>query len=245
MCLYPAANKQEAENILTLEKEIESLESELWQLEEIINRFEGQIRLQLHQQIGRLRELNVLYKAHKAAKKAKRLEQKKRGKNYKEPAGLINTSFTTAGPVLDQHDQLKLKQLYKEAIVLVHPDKFMQADASMLERATQVTVALNVLYKSGKLAELYEFHEHIISGNAITYHKLVPAGKPSGIADPAAMLAHLKKRKSNVSSQLSKYKKSHIYNVLQTYKDPCSFIEELRLQFKERIRLMEKRTRKL
>lgn len=245
MSLVPAENRQQAARILALEKEIERLESELQKLEGSINQFEGQIRLRLHQQIARLRELNAVYKAHKAAKKAKRLEQKKRGKNYKEPKGLTNAPFNPAGPALDKDDQLKLKQLYKEAIVLVHPDKFVQADATLVEKATQITVELNALYKSGKLEELYEFHEHIISGNAMTYHRMSPAGKPSDPADPAALLVQLKKRKSLLSSQLSEYKKSHLYSVLETYENPGAFIEELRLQFDERIRLMEKRTRKL
>lgn len=243
MSFVPAAyqHKPQHESILMLEKEIDLLEEELQQTELALNSFESEIRRSLQPQIVRLRELTSLYKAHKAAKKAKRLAQKRRGKNFKEPSGILRmAAIMPAGPVPAQAVQQELRRLYKEAIVLVHPDKFALEDASTNERATQLTTELNGLYKSGKLEELSDFHEHIISGNAMAHH----SRHPGSIANPAALLAHLKKKKVQLDAQLAEYKASPTYTVLNTYKDPYTFIDELRIQFNERIQIMTKRTRK-
>lgn len=243
MSLVPAKiTHQQHETILTLEKEISLLEEELQDIEQVLNEFESKIRLSLQQQILRLRELNSLYKAQKAAKKARRLAQKKKGKNYKEPKGVIRTPQPSAtGPALTKPDQQELKRLYKEAIVLVHPDKFVLEDDSINARATDLTTQLNALYKSGKLEELSDFHEHIISGNAMSHIN----NQPASIADPAALLIHLKKKKAQLNMLMAEYKQSQTYTILYTYEDPYSFISELRLQFEERILVMEKRTRKV
>lgn len=242
MSLIPVrSNQQQHETILALEKEISLLEDELQIIEQRLNEFESKIRLRLHQQILRLRELNGLYKTQKAAKKAKRLAQKKRGKNYKEPKGMVRiTQQPATGPALRKPDLQELKRLYKEAIVLVHPDKFVLEDEAVNARATHLTTQLNALYNSGKLEELSDFHEHIISGNAMSHI----TSQPASIADPAALLAHLKKKRIQLDTQLAQYKQSHTYAVLNTYEDPYSFISELRIQFEERILVMEKRTRK-
>lgn len=242
MYLIPAKPvHQQHETILSLEKEIRLLEEEMQDIEQELNKFESKIRLSLQQQILRLRELNSLYKALKASKKAKRQAQKKRGKNYKEPKGMIrNPKPAAAGPLMSKSNQQELKRLYKEAIVLVHPDKFVLEDESVNARATHLTTQLNALYKSGMLDELSDFHEHIISGNAMSHI----SSQPASIADPTALLTYLKKKKAQLITQLAEHKQSHTYTVLNTYEDPDLFISELRIQFEQRIRLMEKRTRK-
>jgi hypothetical protein len=227
--------------IEALEREIALLEKELQIAETELNVFTTQIRQQLHLQIIRIRELTDLYKKQKAAKKTKRLEQKKKGKNYREPNAIKRTENGSSGDEkAAMPGQQELKRLYKEAIRQVHPDKFANEETEISERATALTVQLNQIYDTGDLAELQGFYEHIISGNAMSH---VPY-KSETISDPEAMLTFLRKKQQDLQTSLSEIKSSQLFEVLKTYAEPLSFIPELRQQFEERIIIMEKRTRK-
>lgn len=227
--------------ITTLEREIAVLEKELQAAETELNAFTGQIRAQLHNQILQIRELRDLYKKHKAAKKAKRLEQKKKGKNYREPKALAQTNNGIAGnPKPAQPNQEELKRLYKEAIRQVHPDKFATEEPEISDRATALTVQLNEIYDSGDLTEMQGFYEHIISGNAMSH---VPY-QPETLANPEAMLLFLQKKQHELAAALTELKTSQLFVILKTYENPLTFIPELRQQFEDQIKLLQKRTRK-
>lgn len=223
-----------------LEQQIHTLETQLTEAEQMVNVFETQIRSKLYNEIRRINELTALYKQQKRDKKAKRLEQKKRGKNYKEPQGVLKTkpagnAATTPG----SDEQQELKRLYKEAIVHVHPDKFANDGEHTSEKANALTVQLNAIYQSGDLQELKDFHEHILSGNAMAH---IPY-QPSTIADADALRTYLSRKRDELLQQLEALKEMHLYTVLQTYAEPLTFIDELRTQFVERILQLQKRTR--
>lgn len=223
------------EDIAQLEREIAAIEAELLGVESRLNAFESIIRTQLNHKIIQIRELSALYKSQKLAKKAKRLEQKKRGKNYQEPKGILRTEPSKQGAV--SAEQPELKRLYKEAIVHVHPDKFQDEDES--NRANDLTIQLIDLYKSGDLEKLILFHEHILTGNAMS-HK---AFQPESIVNPKSMLIFLKRKKLELLESLEGLMQSYTFTVLSTYQDPNSFINELSLQFDQRIAQLLKRTR--
>src|SRR5688572_22577607 len=114
----PELNKQ----ILELEQEIAVLEKTLSESEQKVNLFTAQIRNQLHPQIKRIQELVALYKKLKQEKKAKRLEQKKKGKHYQPPQQFpAPQNARVNGEKTPEPNQQDLKRLYKEAIVQVHP----------------------------------------------------------------------------------------------------------------------------
>ncbi|MVN23193.1 hypothetical protein [Mucilaginibacter arboris] len=239
--LFPTkTNIYADETVKVLEREIAALEAELIELETEVNVFQLQIQSALSTQIHRIQELTVLYKNQKQAKKLKRLEQKKRGKNYREPVSLKtrNASFT-AQNLVSADDRQELKRLYKEAIVQIHPDKFVDADNELNERATAVTVKLNEVYKSGDLEELNRLHEHIISGNALTY---VP-DRPKTINDLSALMLFLQQKKQKLQHLLQEIKTSAIYKLFESRKDIRALIQELKIQFEERIVVLEKRTK--
>ncbi|SMO77683.1 hypothetical protein [Solitalea koreensis] len=228
------------DSLLSLEKEIAALEKELGQLEAALNGFESRIRVELQSQILRIRQLTFLYKQQKAAKKAKRTEQKKKGKNYKEPKGIVKLAKKEQNPKLSIGDKQELKRLYKEAIVHVHPDKFPGYNEEQTLRATNLTTELNALYKRGDLEELNSFHEHIISGNAMSHQSF----QVESIVDKDAMLSFLLKKKNSLQQSLAETMQSELYKVFTSDKDLTAFIDELRSQFEQRIVQLEKRTKK-
>jgi hypothetical protein len=232
---------RQEDKIRLLEDEIALLEKELKGVESDLNSFEYKIRFELRNQILRINELTVLYKKQKGDKKSKRLDQKKKGRNYKEPKELKKTNRSNSKKDEQGFDeQQKLKRLYKEAIIHVHPDKFVNTSNDKTERANSLTVQLNDIYKRGNIEELNQFHEHIISGNAMSH----VAFKPESIINPKALLAFLQNKKNEMIISIEQIKLSQTFLVLKTYSEPLKFIEELRLQFEERIAQLEKRTRK-
>jgi hypothetical protein len=238
--LFPIQTNISADQIKILEQEIFSLEKELLGLEANINAFQSEIRSALATQIQRIQELTNQYKNQKQAKKLKRLEQKKRGKNYREPVGLKtnDASFTTQNLVSTEEKQ-ELKRLYREAIVQIHPDKLIDADEDLNERATAITVKLNEVYKSGDLEELNRLHEHIISGNALSY---IP-DQPEKVNDLQAMMLFLQQKKQKLQKLLEEIKTSAIYELWTSRKDVSILITELKIEFEMRIAVLEKRTK--
>ncbi len=240
MLLLPDKNPPfDAGAILLLEQKIAVLEAELIALETEINTFQAQIRSALSPQIQRIQELTILYKNQKQSKKLKRLEQKKRGKNYREPVGLKTTdpSFIIPNLVSADHQQ-ELKRLYKEAIVQIHPDKFADASEELNHRATAVTSQLIEVYKSGDLEELNRLHEHIISGNALAY---IP-NQPETVIDPQTMMLFLQDKKRKLQKLLLETQTSAIYGLWLSQKNILVLIAELKIGFEERILILEKRT---
>src|SRR6476620_1806225 len=230
----PDPEKQAA--LQALEAEIANLEKALNEAEISLNAFTSQIRQQLAPQIQRLNLLVSRYKNIKQEKKAKRLEQKKKGKHYQPPSALPVPKNGTESNAKTPN-QSDLKKLYKEAIVLVHPDK---VGAEHTEQATALTIQLNELYASGDLEDLQGFHEHILSGNAFSHLHFGTAKA----ADPDALLEYLQTKRNNLEKALQELQTSELYHVLKTYAEPLTFIPELKRQFEERIAVFEKRTRK-
>lgn len=225
------------EIIRKLEQEISFLELEIQLDKAKINEIENLIRFHLNDQLILIQELETLYRDEKKAKKEKRLEQKRKGKNYKEVTGL--KPITNNNDVEDEIDEDELKRLYKSAIVKVHPDKFNQEE-DKLEKAHEVTSQLISFYQQKNLEGLKHLYDHIISGNAMSYH----LNQETTVVNKVEMIRFLEQKKATFQEELGRLKSSYLVQVLNSYENPLTFVTELRDQFDERIETLKKRTRK-
>jgi hypothetical protein len=239
------ANKKQVPNKDSIQKlltEISILEENASLIAGEISSFEKSIRLKLNLLISRLVLLNEKMKEKQQLKKAKRLEQKKRGKNYKEPVLLIfpKEKIQTQSEG-DSGEKQELRRLYKEAIVQVHPDKINHAgQPDQIQLAHELTTQLNGIYKNGDLEQLLAFYQNTILGNSLEVnHK---AEMPA--VDSKIRLKALKTKKETLAMKLQKLQANYLYHVLKTYDNPMAFIDELELQFQEKIGKLEKGTRK-
>ena len=219
-----------------LEEEIKLLQNELQQVEDKINAFEAVLRSELINEIIEVQELTVLYKKQKKEKKNKRIEQKKRGKNYKEPTGL-KVSDKKKEPELNKETQKEKKRLYREALLHVHPDKFSM-EGDKVDLATDLSTQLIEIYQTGSLLELQEFHSHLFKVNSLDLD-LIKAPKTKVPQD-----AYLQKEKAKLLQQLKDLKDKHTYKVLIDYKDPITFVGELKTYYSDKLFKLRKRTRK-
>jgi len=214
------------------------------QLEEVNQQtlaFEAILRTRLSDLIVEANELHVLYKAIKKAKKLKRLEQKKRGKNYKAPS-ITQTVQGQPKEALLPSDQQERKKLYREALLHVHPDKFsMNAVAS--DTATEVTTRLIEIYQSGSLETLRAYHAHIFQGHA-NLPLRSSAATVQVLAEAEKGNDYMQLELDRLESELTQAKKNQLCKVMLDYKDPLTFVDELKAYYEDRIKKLKKRTRK-
>lgn len=218
-----------------LEEAIVLLQEEISLVNKEIEAFEAVLRSHLIDLMIEERELFALYKRLKKEKKEKRKIQKQKGKHYKASSGLIVQS--PAKKALNTAVEKEKKRLYRETMLMVHPDKFSMKEENN-ERATELTTKLIDIYKHQDLESLQHFHNYI-KGNSILADLNVPTKKSS-----LAKEVYLKREQEQLQEQLNELKDKYVYKVLKDYKNPNSFIEELRLYYQDRIAKLKKRTRK-
>lgn len=236
-----------------LETQIELLKQELAEIEGLTRAFEAVLRASLSALIIEAQELHILFKAIKKAKKEKRLAQKKRGKNYKEPTGIVSSPKVKTSDVSPEEEKEK-KRLYREAMLRVHPDKFSMRE-SEVEVATAITSRLIEIYKTESLETLRAYHAHIFAGHTNINRGMSAAGvqvlpihlEPlEGKTEEPTKTgsAYLRLEIKKLKAQLSAAKENHLYKVKTEYADPLTFVDELREYYQDRILRLKKRTRK-
>lgn len=224
-----------------LREQIQTFQEELEEIDKKIRTFKALIQSHISDLIVEEQELFILYKQIKKAKKATRLEQRKRGKNYKETKGLQIISEQQPKVVISeqqQQEQQEKKRLYREAILHVHPDKFSMNEKET-EIATEITSRLIEIYKTGSLETLQAYHTHIFKGNT-----------DINLDDVASKVKvfpkdnYLQQEKERIEKAINLAKDHHLYKVITEYKNPLAFIDELKDYYEDRIFKLKKRTRK-
>ncbi len=220
-----------------LPEQIQLLQQELEEIQDKTRNFEALLRSRLSDLIVESQELFILYKQNKKAKKAARLEQKKRGKNYKEPQGLRPIPKKKEN-IIPLEEQKEKKRLYREAILHVHPDKFFKNE-KQTDIATELTRKLIEIYKTGSLETLQAYHAHIFKGNT-----------PIILNDTALKIKIFSKNdywqqeKEKLKKAIDLARNNQLYKVITEYEEPLVFVDELKRYYEDRIFKLKKRTRK-
>ena len=220
-----------------LPEQIQLLQQELEEIQDKTRNFEALLRSRLSDLIVESQELFILYKQIKKAKKAARLEQKKRGKNYKEPQGLRPIPKKKEN-IIPLEEQKEKKRLYREAILHVHPDKFFKNE-KQTDIATELTRKLIEIYKTGSLETLQAYHAHIFKGNT-----------PIILNDTALKIKIFSKNdywqqeKEKLKKAIDLARNNQLYKVITEYEEPLVFVDELKRYYEDRIFKLKKRTRK-
>ncbi|MBP9602269.1 MAG: hypothetical protein KBE41_12265 [Lutibacter sp.] len=230
----PLDNNSFIENRQTILKEkLTLLQHELGEIQQKTYEFEAVLRSHLENEIVEEQELFVLYKKVQKAKKLKRLAQKNKGKKTVE--GILVIKKIVSENIVE--DQKELKRLYREAMLQSHPDKYSLHE-DKVDLATEITTKLIEIYQSGDLEKLRDFHAHICSGNALSSIDLFDVTAKIKYDD-----VYLQKEIIAVEKQLAEAKNKYTYQVLITYKNPLTYIFELKEFYDDRIFKLKKRTR--
>ncbi len=211
-----------------LNEEIRQLKHELAQLKSRVDAFEALLRSGLTSEIIEVQELTVLYKAQKNAKKQKRLEQKRKGKHFVEPVTLKRQKPSKI-PDLSTEELQEKKRLYREAMLHVHPDKFAMND-DKIDLATKLTTRLVAIYQHEDLDTLKAFHAHLFSQVELPLKDPAIGREIALAASPDAFLV---REKEQLQKAILTLKNKQTYQVLTTYEDPSTFIDELRTYYQD------------
>lgn len=220
-----------------LQEEIIKLEEELKRIKKEILTFEMLVHTHVSDLMVEEQELFILYKQIKKAKKAKRLAQKKKGKNYKEPKGVQIIPQKKKSPIPSE-EQKEKKRLYREAMLQVHPDKFSMNE-KQTDIATEITTRLIEIYQNESLETLQAYHAHIFNGNT----KIVLDDTASKVK-VLSKDNYLQQEKEGLEKELDLAKNRHLYKVITEYENPLDFVDELKEYYEDRIFKLKKRTRK-
>ena len=221
--------------ILNLQEKINILEAKIKEVEIKLFPFEQELRNAITDLLIEERELTILYKEQKKVKRAKRLEQKRKGKNYKESTDVIPVSKKKEEEKVNQKEK---KRLYKEAMLYVHPDKYSMQENEQ-QKALELTKKLVEIYKEGSLLELEAFHAHIFGGNTtMNFDKDISLVKKA-----TSNTTYLINEVKHLEKKLADLLNSYTYKILTTYKNPMSFVDELKAYYNDRIYKLRKRTR--
>lgn len=217
----------------SLQIEIKQLSNKVQTVKTEIFEFENFLRSELESEIIEEQELSVLYRNLQKEKKQKRLAQKKKGKNYKEPKTLPAVSIISEEEKIESKDK---KKLYKQAMLMVHPDRFSnnQEDEHL---ATEITTELIRVYKHGTLIELQQLHQQITSQKNLTEINI-------STVKQLDTLELLQQKKEDLQKEISQLQKRHTYVVLTTYANPKEYLQEIKSYYDDRLFKLRKRTRK-
>ena len=210
------------------------------ELDHVLNKtrsFEALLRSHVSDLIVESQELFILYKQIKKVKKTKRLEQKRRGKNYREPKGIVVLPRKIENTISSDQQKEK-RRLYREAILHVHPDKFHMSEKET-DIATEITSKLIEIYKTGNLETLQAYHAHIFNGNT-NVHLNDLASKIDVVSNDSYLQQEILRLEREIDSATN----SHLYKVITEYDDPLTFVDELKEYYEDRIFKLKKRTRK-
>ncbi|ANW95526.1 hypothetical protein AXE80_04175 [Wenyingzhuangia fucanilytica] len=217
-----------------LQIEIKQLLSKIQSVKTETFEFENFLRNELESEIIEEQELSILYKNLQKAKKEKRLAQKKKGKNYKEPISVPVVSKITDEEKVVLKDK---KKLYREAMLFVHPDRFSNNEQDE-NLATEITTELIRVYKQGTLQELQQIHQQITSQKNLSSIQISQEKQLD-------TLELLQQKKNELEKELVQLQKRHTYIVLTTYANPKDYLQEVKAYYKDRLFKLRKRTRKV
>ncbi|WMJ72127.1 hypothetical protein RCC89_02930 [Cytophagaceae bacterium ABcell3] len=225
-------NSNTPEHIQALQKEIALLTQELKKVQKQLAPLENEVHNRLHKEIERVQELTNIYKKQQEQTKTEQPEQEQNNPQPNDKKASKKATF-----ILNEEEKKVLKRIYKEAIRQVHPDKLIQTGCQDAEKtATKLTAELNRIYKHEDLEELIKFYERVIASTFI-------GGTSAKVdIDPELRRGFLEKKKQVIASGIKELKSSYLYTVMATYKNPLSFVDELRKHFTRKIEVLEKRT---
>ncbi len=224
-----------------LKEQIEILQLELEEIQKETNTFEAVLHAHISDLIVEEQELFILYKQIKKAKKAKRLAEKKRGKNYKAPKNLQIIPKEKKKEIPSEQQKEK-KRLYREAMLHVHPDKFSMSESNSQKEsdiATEITSRLIEIYKTESFETLQAYHAHIFGGNTN-----IELDEAASKIKPTSNDNYLQQEKERLKKDIDLAKNEYLYKVLREYKNPLTFKDELKAYYEDRIFKLRKRTRK-
>lgn len=152
--------------IRQIETEISELEAEKTDLEGIINRF----TVKIQQRLGHLILKRIELETELAKIRAELTKRRSDFEKYEHKKEDFEATFNTQEknkdkkiPELSEDDQLSIKKMHRETVMIIHPDRFFD-QPEMEAKANEITAKLNEAYKNNDIETVRQIWQSVKDG---------------------------------------------------------------------------------
>jgi hypothetical protein len=193
------------ERVASAELILETTKTETSQFQHRYYLAVGRLYAQLDELDARIANLRMVQAPHDASVKAQAQAAKQRAKKSAEEAGLVEAQ-PEPPPVISS----SLKQAYRQAVKLIHPD--LATTEQERQRRTELMALVNLAYERGDQKAI----EKIIEEFGEDPEAVVGEDTASRIVKAIRRIAQLRRRLDEVQQEIEAVKKSEIFQLKQT-----------------------------
>jgi PLD-like domain len=229
--------------IFLLEMEVSQLEAEKTTNLTIVEDFERRIRLAVGDLLLHYKELETKLAELYANLTGKRQDQEayaEKAQTFQQFKAQLKDEKENPKPQLDATETDDIKQLYRAAVMLAHPDKYVGDDELMAE-ATTLMARLGEAYKEKDLKTVREIHEALQNGTAFRTEWT----RSDDVARLEAMLTKLQKKRLDLIAENQAFTNSETWLTIQANPDTSAYATQIRAQLEQQIISLKKEIQQL
>jgi hypothetical protein len=223
--------------ILFLELETAQLEAEKNSMEAGLFTFERRLRDLLGDLLARHLDLQrqlAERKAQLTGKRQDREQYEQRETEFRQFREKIQEDAARPEVVLDAPTATDLKQMYREAVLLAHPDRY-GSDPQKEAEANALMAALTEAYRQKDVEKVREIWLNLKNGTAFR----ADWAALTDIEQLQAILDKLKKRRAELAQAIADLQQSESYRTQQANPDTEAYAAVLREQLERNIQILE------
>lgn len=229
--------------ILELETRISELEQDKAESQGVLDRFLLYIRQQLRDIILHEMLLKAEYARLQAEKSKKRSDKETYEdlKNeFKRNQETFNAEKNKHIPVLYQEDLLSMKQMFREAVLAAHPDRF-NGNPEKEAKANEITARLNNAYRNNDIETVREIWQSLRDGTAFG----IELSSIDDLDKLELLFKKLEIKLNNLVNEISSIKSDKYYSVAIDSEAWDAYLIDLESQLKRNIGLLSQEIEKL
>lgn len=229
--------------ILELETLISELEQDKAESQGIIDRFLLYIRQQLRDTILHEMLLKAEYARLQAEKSKKRSDKETYEdlkKEFTRNQETFNVEKNKSIPVLYQEDLLSMKQMFREAVLAAHPDRF-NGYPEKEAKANEITARLNNAYRNNDIETVRDIWQSLRDGTAFG----IELSSIDDLDKLEILFKKLELKLNNLTNEINSIKSDKYFSVAINSEAWEAYLLDLELQIKRNIGLLSQEIEKL
>lgn len=208
-----------------LEKQIQELSNEKAELDKLIHEFS----VRHNQELG---ELILKILSYRKQQYKNTLQQEETEKDYEQFYNDYQTTKDEKVAILSEDEQKEIKEKYRKASKLCHPDV---VDEAQKEMAHKIFMELNEAYEKNDLQRVTEILESLQQGKAFTSR----ADTVNEKATLQAEIERLRQTLQNLNNAISTIKTSDTFEKITSIKDWDDYFVQTKQQLQEQLNQLQ------
>lgn len=209
----------------TLEAEIQERSNEKAELDKLIHEFD----VRHNQELG---ELIIKILQHRKEQSKGTTQQEETEKDYEEFYSSYETTKQESIAILNEDDQKELKEKYRKASKLCHPD---MVEDSQSEAAHKIFTELNAAYVKNDLQRVTEILENLQNGKAFTSKADTANEKNTLLAEVERLRQYLKA----LAAAINAIKTSETFTTISSIEDWDDYFTNTKEQLQQQLNELE------